>query len=107
MTYSVDRDLPLLHRLQQRRLGPRRGPVDLVRQQDVDEHGARPELEPLRVLAVDHDTSHITGQKVGGALNTLQRKTPANSNSAGQQCEEVLWPIARCVDVALWYFPLE
>ena len=38
---ALDRDLALLHRLEQRGLGPRRGPVDLVDEQDVGEHRAR------------------------------------------------------------------
>ena len=35
---TVDRDLPLLHRLEERRLRPRRHAVDLVHQQQIREH---------------------------------------------------------------------
>ena len=35
---AVDRDLPLFHRLEQRRLRARRHPVDLVNEQQVGEH---------------------------------------------------------------------
>ena len=38
---AVDGDLALLHRLEQRRLGLRRGPVDLVGEHDVGEQRAR------------------------------------------------------------------
>ena len=40
-----DRDLLLLHRLEQRRLRLRRGAVDLVGEQQVGEHRARLEAE--------------------------------------------------------------
>ena len=40
---ALDGDLPLRHRLQQRRLGLRRGPVDLVREEEAGEHRAGPE----------------------------------------------------------------
>ena len=41
---ALDRDLPLLHRLEQRRLGLGRRAVDLVGEQQVGEH--RPLAEP-------------------------------------------------------------
>ena len=44
---AVDGDLALLHRLQQRRLGARRGAVDLVGQHDLGEDRPGPELELL------------------------------------------------------------
>ena len=46
--HALDRHLPLLHRLQQRRLRPRRRAVDLVDQHDVgeDRAGHEPELVP-------------------------------------------------------------
>ena len=44
----VERHLPLAHRLQQGRLGPRRGPVDLVGQHDLGEQRARAGTETPR-----------------------------------------------------------
>ena len=38
--FALDRDLPLLHRLEQRGLCARRRTVDLVREEDVREDGA-------------------------------------------------------------------
>ena len=43
--HAVDGDAALGHRLQQARLGPRRGPVDLVGQHDLGEDRAGTELE--------------------------------------------------------------
>jgi hypothetical protein len=47
---AVDRDLPLLHALQQRGLGLRAGPVDLVADDHVGEDRARLELEVVALL---------------------------------------------------------
>ena len=58
-----DGDEPLLHRLQQRRLGARRGAVDLVRHQELGEHRTLDEAEGaltgLRLL------QHLGAQNVG------------------------------------------
>ena len=43
---AVDRHLPLGHRLEQRGLRLRQGPVDLVDEEDVGEHRTGLELEP-------------------------------------------------------------
>jgi len=53
MGLAVDGDLALLHRLEERRLGLRRGSVDLVREHDVREHGPGLELEALCFLVED------------------------------------------------------
>ena len=45
---AVGRHAALGHRLEQRRLRLRRGPVDLVGEEDVGEHRAGPELERPR-----------------------------------------------------------
>ena len=41
MTHTVDRDLPLFHCLQKRRLGARRRAVQLVRKKEVAQNDAR------------------------------------------------------------------
>ena len=47
MRMTVDRDLALVHRLQQRRLRLRRRAVDLVSEQNIGEDGPALELEAL------------------------------------------------------------
>jgi hypothetical protein len=68
----ADRDLALLHRLEQRALHLRRGAVDLVRQDDVGED--RPllgrELAALRV--VDERADEIRRQQVRRELDALE-----------------------------------
>ena len=65
---ATDGDLVLGHDLQQRRLHLGGGPVDLVGQQEVDEH--RPELhvEALRAGPVDASAHHVGRQQVGREL---------------------------------------
>ncbi len=50
---AIDRDTALGHRFQQRRLGPRCGPIDFVGQQDLSEHRSSTELELGRFLVED------------------------------------------------------
>ena len=56
---AVDRHLAFLHRLQQRRLGARRRPVDLVGQQNLADYRAGAELKLLRLLVVEIDAGHV------------------------------------------------
>ena len=69
MLGPVDRDLPLLHALEQPRLGLRRGAVDLVDQDDVGEHRAGVELEAGGSLVEDVGADQVGGQQIGGALH--------------------------------------
>ena len=66
---AVDADLPLGHRLQQRRLRLGRGAVDLVGQQQVGEDRPVPELETARLHVVDGRAEQVGGQQVGGELD--------------------------------------
>ena len=69
-----DRDLVLLHRLQQRRLGPRAGAVDLVGHQKLAEHRPRDEAEgPLPALALFQHlgAEDVSRHQVGRALHPL------------------------------------
>ena len=79
--HVVDRDLPLLHRLEQGRLGLRRGPVDLVAEHHVGEDPARPEGERPGVPVVDARARHVGGQQVGRELDP----TPLKVERAGQR----------------------
>ena len=69
--------LPLGHRLQERRLGPRRGPVDLVGQDDLREDRAGPELELGRLRVEDRGAGDVRRQQVGRALHPLERRPDA------------------------------
>ena len=78
---AVDGDLALAHRFQQRGLGARRGPVDLVGQDDLGEDRAGPELELGRLLVEDRGAGDVGRQQVGRALHPLERRPDA----AGQR----------------------
>ena len=64
--HAVDGDLALLHRLEQRRLGLRRRPVDLVGEHDVGEQRARLEAELLGRALVDAHADEV-GRAAGRA----------------------------------------
>ena len=66
---AVDGHRGLLHHLEQRRLGLRRGPVDLVGQHDGGEDRARVELERAHRLVVDGHAGDVGRQQVGGELD--------------------------------------
>ena len=69
---ALDRHLPLLHRLEQRGLGLRRRPVDLVREQDVGEDRPGPERDGA--LAEHHRPGQVRGQHVGRELRAPERE---------------------------------
>jgi hypothetical protein len=66
---DVDGDAALLHALEQSGLGLGRRAVDLVDQDDVREHRARPELEAALALVEDVRADDVGGQQVGGGLD--------------------------------------
>jgi hypothetical protein len=65
----VDRHLPLLHALEQRRLRLRARPVDLIGEHDVGEDRAGTEFEVAPLLIEDVDAGDIAGKQIGGELN--------------------------------------
>ena len=67
--HAVRRDLPLLHRLEQRGLCARRGTVDLVGQEDVAEHRTGLELERVPPAVPHGHSGHVRGEEIGGALD--------------------------------------
>ena len=81
----VDGDAPLLHDLEQRRLGLRAGAVDLVREHDVREDRAGVELEGARALVVDADAGDVTGQQVGRELDATGRAVDRLRHGARQR----------------------
>src|SRR5205085_10678240 len=70
----LDRDHPLAHRLEQRRLRLRRGAVDLVGEEDVREDRPGDELELLLLLLVDRDADDGGRQQVARELDALERQ---------------------------------
>ena len=81
-----ERDLPLLHRLEQRALRLRRGAVDFVGQQDVRED--RPLLDPerRRLRVVDARAEDVGRQHIGRQLDALElRRDRLRQRRGGQR----------------------
>jgi hypothetical protein len=77
----VDGHPLLVHHLQQGRLGPGRGAVDLVADHEVGEDRPRAELERVAALVVHGHAGDVGGQQVGGELDA----TPAPVDGGGQR----------------------
>ena len=69
----ADRDLVLLHDLEQCRLDLGRGAVDLVGEEEVREDGAGLDVEAGLVGAVDPRPDEIGGHEIGRELDALER----------------------------------
>ena len=82
---AVHRDLALLHRFQQRRLGARRGAVDLVGQHHLAHQRARPELEVLRLLVEPVDAGDIRRQQIGRELDAPEGAAQRDGQGACQR----------------------
>src|SRR5581483_3228356 len=93
-----DRHVPLGHDLEQRRLDLGRGPVDLVGQHDVGEHGAELDLEGLRRRLVDPGADEVGGDQVGGELH-LDKVTAhrAGQRLGGQRLGQAGRPLQQAV----------
>ena len=70
---AVDRDLALLHALEQRRLRLRRGAVHFVDEEQVREHRPRLELEAVRALVEHVDAGDVGREQVGRELEPRER----------------------------------
>ena len=70
---AADRDLALLHDLEQRGLDLRRGAVDLVGEQEVAEHRAQLGVEVAGRRAVDPGADEVRGDEVGRELDAPER----------------------------------
>jgi hypothetical protein len=68
---AVDADLALFHRLEQRRLGLGRRPVDLVGEQKVGEDRTRAEGEVADPGVEDERAGEVAGHEVGRELHPL------------------------------------
>ena len=80
----VDGDLPLLHRLEQRRLRLGGGAVDLVGDHDVREDRALLELELAVHRVEDAHAGHVAGEQVGGELDAADGGVDGCRESARQ-----------------------
>ena len=80
---ALDRDLALLHRLEQRRLRARRRAVDLVREQHVREDGARE--EDLLAHADRVDARQLRRRRVGRELDALEGRAEHVRGRAREQ----------------------
>src|SRR5688572_28004418 len=87
MRMAVDRDLPFVHRFEQRRLRLRRGPIDLVRQQKITEDRPGLELEGLLMRVVNRYAEHVARQHVAGELQSMEA---ARNRSRQRLCERGL-----------------
>ena len=82
---ALDGDLPLLHRLQQRRLRLRRRAVDLVGEQQVGEDRPLAEGERRRARVVDQRPGDVARHQVGGELHPLGVQRQGRREGAHQQ----------------------
>jgi hypothetical protein len=82
----VDRDVPLLHALEQAGLRLGRGAVDLVDQHDVGEHRPGPELEAVLALVEDVGAHDIGWKQVGRALDACVLGVDGSGQRARQRC---------------------
>jgi hypothetical protein len=71
---AVDRDLVILHRLEERRLRLRRGAVDLVGEEELAEDGAGDEREGA-LLAIEHARARdVARHEIGRELQALEAR---------------------------------
>ena len=79
MFLPFDRNLPLIHRFQQRGLRARRGPVDLVRQKQVRENRTFAKEKRAFLRRINGGAEDVGWQQIGGELN------PAEIRGNGQR----------------------
>ena len=72
MARSINRDLPLFHRFQQRRLGAGRGAVNLIDQQQIGEDRAAMQGKASRRHIEYVGAEYVGGHQIGGALHPLK-----------------------------------
>ncbi len=82
---AVQTHLTLAHCLEQRRLGPGRGPVDFVGEQDVGEYGPLVELEGLITLVEQRHPEDVRGQQVRRELNALEAGVDGARQGLGER----------------------
>ena len=85
MRLGVDRDLPFLHGLEKRCLCLRAGAVDLVAEDHVGEHGARPEVEGRPLPIPDRHARDVRREQVRGELDPLEGAIDRTSERLGEK----------------------
>ena len=91
MRDAADRHLLLGHHLEQCRLHLGRRPVDLVGEQEVHEHRAELDVEPLGAAAVDPGADDVGRQQVGCELDARERPADDIGERLGGQCLRQPW----------------
>jgi hypothetical protein len=81
----VDRDLALLHRLEEGRLRLGRRPVDLVGEQHVREDGPGSELELAGLGVVDERSGDVAGHEIGRELHPRRLERHRVSEGADEE----------------------
>lgn len=81
---GVDRDLPLLHGLEERRLGLGARAVDLVAEHDVREYRPGSELEVAPLLTEDVHPRDVGWKQVGGELDPPERAIDGAGDRLGE-----------------------
>ena len=82
---AVERDLPLVHRLEQRRLRARARAVDLVGEQHVRKTRALAQDELGRALVEDRDAEHVAREQVARELDAAQLAADGASERARER----------------------
>jgi hypothetical protein len=82
---TVDGDLSLVHRLEERALRAGRCAIDLVGEQDVREDGALSQRELTASLIVDRHADHIGGQEVARELHAAHLAAERLCERAGER----------------------
>jgi hypothetical protein len=81
---AVHAHLLLLHRLQERGLGPRRSPVELVDEDDVGEHRSGTELPGAGVGREDRDAGDVGGEQIGVTLDPREIGSEREGEGPGE-----------------------
>ena len=87
----VDRHLPLLHRLEQRRLRLRGSAVDLVGEEQVREERTLAESEAAIRGGVDRLAEHVARHEVRGELHSPELHIERRSHRLHKQCLRDAW----------------
>ena len=85
MVHPVDRDLALLHRLEQRRLGLGRGAVDFIREEERGEDRPLDEAEAVVAQVEDIGPGDVRGHQVRGELDPGELRSQHLGQRADQQ----------------------
>ena len=85
MGLLIDGDLPLLHRLEQRRLRARRGAIDLVDEDDVRCQRTGAIFERAASLVIDRDAGDVARHQVRRALDAAEDEVERSGDRARER----------------------